>query len=106
MIVFSPITYGHTLMQFKDMPGDWNFWASFCFSLLLKSDQLLVCDSMEGWDISRGVTEEIAFAKDHNIKVSYYSELERSLKYKKEKEERHNEKQSEKESDRVQSGRS
>jgi len=101
MIVFSPITYGHTLLQFKDMPGDWSFWASFCFSLLLKSDQLLVCDNMEGWEISKGVTEEISFARDHNIKVSYYSELERSLRYKKEKEDQHNEKQVEKKSHRV-----
>ncbi len=67
-IVFSPITYGHTLIQFRDMPGDWPFWASFCFSLLVKADTILVCDTMEGWDKSRGVDEEISFARDHGIK--------------------------------------
>ena len=72
-IVLSPITYGHTLLQFKDMPGDWPFWASFCFSLLVKADKILVCDNMEGWDKSRGVEEEISFARDHGIKIEFLS---------------------------------
>lgn len=72
-IVLSPITYGHTLLSFKEMPSDWPFWASFCFSLLVKADTLLVCDNLEGWDKSRGVDEEISFARDHDIKIEFFS---------------------------------
>lgn len=72
-IVLSPITYGHTLLQFKEMPSDWSFWASFCFSLLVKADKLLVCDNLEGWDKSRGVDEEMSFARDHGIKIEFLS---------------------------------
>jgi len=74
-IVFSPITYGHTLLQFREMPGDWPFWASFCFSLLVKADNLIVCDTIEGWDKSRGVDEEMSFARDHGIKIEFLSKL-------------------------------
>jgi hypothetical protein len=70
-VVVSPITYGHTLLQFKEMPSDWPFWASFCFSLLVKADKLLVCDNLEGWDKSKGVEEEMSFAKDHGIKIEF-----------------------------------
>jgi hypothetical protein len=72
-VVFSPITYGHTLIQFRDMPGDWPFWASFCFSLLLKADKMVICDTIEGWDKSRGIEEETSFARDHGIKIEYFS---------------------------------
>ena len=73
-IAISPITYGHTLIQFKKMRSDWEFWTSFCLSLLLKCDKLLVCDNMEGWEKSKGVEEEISFARDHGIKIEMISE--------------------------------
>jgi hypothetical protein len=69
-IVFSPITYGHTLVQFHQMPTDWEFWKRFCFELLIKCDKMIVC-KMEGWDKSRGVAEEISIARDHGIPIEY-----------------------------------
>lgn len=69
-VAFSPITYGHTLLAYKDMPSDWAFWKNFCLSFLQHCDELLVYQ-IPGWDMSRGVTEEINFAKENNITIKY-----------------------------------
>lgn len=69
-VAFSPITYGHTLLGFHEMPGDWEFWKSFCLSFLEKSDELLVY-KMDGWENSRGLAAEIEFAESRGIKVTY-----------------------------------
>jgi hypothetical protein len=69
-VVLSPISYGHNLLKFCDMPSDWEFWYNFCVTFLLKCDELIVI-KMPGWDISRGVLEEIEIAKNHNIKINF-----------------------------------
>lgn len=69
-IAVSPITYGHTLLDFHDMPGDWEFWQAFCISLLAKCQKMLVV-KMDGWQESRGVQAEIAYAKANRIEVEY-----------------------------------
>lgn len=71
-VVISPITYGHTLVQFHQMPTDWEFWQKFCFELLIKCDKMIVC-KMDGWDKSRGVDAEIVIARDHGIPIEYYT---------------------------------
>lgn len=70
MVVLSPIVYGHTLLGFKEMPNDWEFWTNFCLTLLNKSDELWVYQ-MEGWDKSRGVKGEIQYAIDMGIPIKY-----------------------------------
>lgn len=70
IIAFSPITYGHTLLEFKEMPHDWEFWKVFCISFLQHCDELLVY-KMPGWEKSNGVSEEVKYAKQNGIKVSY-----------------------------------
>jgi hypothetical protein len=69
-VAFSPITYGHVLLTFEKMPGDWEFWKSFCISFLEKSDELLVY-KMPGWENSRGLAAEIEFATEKNIKITW-----------------------------------
>lgn len=70
MMAISPITYGHTLAAMAQMPGDWNFWMGFCLSLLNKCDKLLVV-KMQGWEESKGVHAEIAYAREHGIEVEF-----------------------------------
>lgn len=70
-VVISPIAYGHPLLNFTEMPSDWKFWSDFCLSMLAKCDEIRVC-KMPGWDKSRGVAEEIEYAKEHNIPISYF----------------------------------
>jgi len=69
-VAVSPITYGHTLLQFKEMPSNWEFWKEFCLTFLEKSHELIVY-KMPGWENSRGMKEEIEFAKKLNIPITY-----------------------------------
>lgn len=67
-IVFSPITYGHTLCEFEDMPRDFEFWNELCLSFLATSD-LLVCVKALGWKESRGLEAETEFAFENGISI-------------------------------------
>lgn len=69
-IVLSVITYGHTLLGFADLPPTWEFWKNFCLSFLSHADELIVY-MMPGWEESRGLSEEIHFAKEHQIPITY-----------------------------------
>jgi hypothetical protein len=69
-IAISPITYGHTLLEFKSMPNDWKFWQEFCLSILSKCDNMVVY-MMPGWDKSEGVAAEISYARDMQIPIEY-----------------------------------
>ncbi len=69
-VAISPITYGHTLLDFKKMPSDWQFWQNFCSQILYKCDKLLVV-RMEGREKSRGVKEEMCIARNHGIPIEY-----------------------------------
>ena len=69
-VALSPITYGHTLLSWVDMPGDWEFWKNFCISLLDKCDKMIVL-KMDGWDKSLGVAAEIEHCEKHGIPVEY-----------------------------------
>jgi hypothetical protein len=70
IVAVSPITYGHTLLNFKAMPTDWKFWKEFCLTFLEKSSELIVY-KMPGWENSIGMKEEIEFAKKLNIPIRY-----------------------------------
>jgi hypothetical protein len=71
MAAISPITYGHVIADYTPMPTDWNFWMDFCLALLVKCDRILVCNTIHGWENSRGVAAEIEFAKQNGIKIEY-----------------------------------
>jgi len=74
-VLLSPITYGHTLLEFEKMPNDWEFWQNFCLSVLVKCDELRVL-KMPGWELSTGVAAEIKFAEDNDIPIEYIEEFE------------------------------
>ena len=69
-MAISPIAYGHTLLGYCEMPGDWEFWQSFCISLLARCQKMIVV-KMEGWQESRGVLAEIEYAKSNGIEIEY-----------------------------------
>jgi hypothetical protein len=76
-VAFSPITYGHTLIGFTEMPTNWEFWKPFCLAFLERADELLVY-KMPGWDMSKGLAAEIEFAIERNITIRWaeYDEYE------------------------------
>lgn len=70
VVAFSPITYGHTLLDFHEMPHTWDFWQNFCITFLDHADKLVVY-KMPGWENSKGLAAEIEYAKENNIPVEY-----------------------------------
>lgn len=69
-VPITPITYGHTLLDFREMPNNWEFWRNFCITFLNKCDEMIVY-KMDGWDKSRGVLDEIDYANKLGIPIKY-----------------------------------
>lgn len=69
-VAISPITYGHVLASFVEMPTDWSFWKNFCLTMLVQCTEMHVL-MLENWSISEGVEGEIEFAIEHKIPVKY-----------------------------------
>jgi len=67
---FSPITYGHTLIDFVKMPGNWEFWQEFCLVFLQHADELWVY-KFEDWEKSMGIRAEIDYATLKKIPIKY-----------------------------------
>jgi len=73
-LVLSPIVLGHTMDQFMRQnslprPGyDW--WMLWSQELLEMCDSLYVLCSV-GWRESRGITQEIRWARDNSLPIVY-----------------------------------
>lgn len=73
-LVFSPITMGHPICEAcADIPGDFVYWESVCLSYLSDWATALVVLTLDGWRESRGVTTEIAVAREWGLPVKYLS---------------------------------
>lgn len=74
--VYSPITHGHPMSQHLPprLLKDHDFWMGQCLPILAAADELWLLP-MEGWSVSRGVREELAFAEQHGIPVKFISHL-------------------------------
>jgi len=67
---YSPLLM-HLVRCYTDkLPGDWNFWGSYSITLLKKADFVVVL-TIDGWDSSEGVEQEINYAKDEGIEIIY-----------------------------------
>lgn len=70
--IFCPIAHSHPIelhgMNGKNQSGEW--WLKQDFAVLKNCKELLVF-KMKGWENSKGVAEEIAFAKANSIPVIY-----------------------------------
>lgn len=79
MVVFAPIVHSHEIGKRLGKqaggaidPNTHEFWMHQDLPILKRCDQLIVL-TLEGWRESKGVTEEIQFAKDNNIFVTYFA---------------------------------
>ena len=73
-VVFSPIAHSHAVEVhgMKEIQtGD--FWLSQDLEILKRCDKLVVY-KMEGWENSRGIKREIAFAEANNIPIEFLDE--------------------------------
>jgi hypothetical protein len=70
-VVFSPISHGHIIAEIHNLPTDWEYWEKSCKVFVSRSTKVLVIMA-EGWESSRGVSEEIKVAEELGIPVEYY----------------------------------
>ena len=66
--LFSPLTHNELLIDIiqDKVPGE--RWLQFDLALLAICKKLYIL-KMQGWEKSKGVAREIAFAKDHGIEI-------------------------------------
>ena len=74
--VYSPITHGHPMSQHLRPSAltDHEFWMKQCLPILAAADELWLLP-LDGWQQSRGVQEELAFAQDHGIQITVLTRL-------------------------------
>lgn len=71
MYVFCPIAHSHPIDTYSFAhPKEGFWWLDQDFAVLERCDELCVF-MMDGWDSSYGVTEEIKFAKENGIPITY-----------------------------------
>jgi len=76
--VFSPLTHNEVLMDILNdaLPGE--HWMQFDLAILSICKSLYVL-KMEGWELSKGVQREIAFAKEKNLLIREIDPPEENL---------------------------
>jgi len=69
-VVFSPITHSHTIEVAMERVKPWDYWRIQDFELLRRSDALFVL-MLDGWRESVGVSDEINYARELNLPITY-----------------------------------
>jgi nucleoside 2-deoxyribosyltransferase len=67
--VISPIAHSHPLVE-HGLPADWTFWQHYDRDLLARCDAVVVL-TLDGWETSVGVREEIRIARELGKPVRY-----------------------------------
>jgi len=68
--VYSPIVHWHPVATMYDLPIDYYWWARMDKHFIGLSSRLWVL-TLDGWQDSKGVREEVVFALKKKIKVTY-----------------------------------
>lgn len=77
--IFSPISHSHSIAVAGGLPGDWDFWESFDRAILNVCFKMIVL-TLPGWQESKGVTAEIALAKEMGIPIEYLAPSAKPVK--------------------------
>ena len=69
-VVFSPITHGHSVADHLHHRNahSHEFWMGQCLPMLEASDCMMILP-IDGWRESRGIAEELAFARSNDIPI-------------------------------------
>lgn len=70
LIPVSPILFGNKILEYVNLPGDFNTWDKLCYAYLDNCKEIHVL-CIDGWKQSKGVHGEIAYALKKNIEVKY-----------------------------------
>jgi hypothetical protein len=68
--IYSPISHTHPIALAGGLPGDWEYWNSYCRAILNVCGSMIVL-MQPGWQDSKGVREEIAIAVEMGLKIEY-----------------------------------
>lgn len=68
--VYSPIAHSHPLLQFSNLPLEYDYWQKLCEDAIACCDYLIVL-KLPGWETSKGVQAEIKFATEMNMLIEY-----------------------------------
>lgn len=68
--VYSPISHTHPIAEAGDLPKDWQFWEAYDRIFLAMSWRVVVL-TLDGWRESKGVTAELAIAREFGIGIEY-----------------------------------
>lgn len=69
--VFSPVVYGHYMEDACDLKMSHDYWMRFCLPFLAASSRAYVL-TLEGWDLSKGIKEEVLLCDRMGKPVSGY----------------------------------
>src|SRR6266550_797636 len=72
LFVFCPIVHSHTAVKYAPDLHTHEFWLDVDFKFIRISRGLIVC-TMEGWEESYGIAEEIKYAETLGLPVYYTS---------------------------------
>ena len=73
--IITPLFMHEVVVRNEDMDDDFHYWGEYCLDLLKRCDRMIVLQ-LPGWDISRGVAQEIEFCFRRDIPVLYIMEEE------------------------------
>lgn len=72
--VYSPILHCHPMAMKYDFPKDYDFWRQKDEAFIRAADEVWVLMSY-GWKESKGITEEIQYAKSIGKRVKYFADI-------------------------------
>jgi hypothetical protein len=75
LLVYSPVTHGHTIGLWGGLNGDFEAWREHCLSFLRNWAQELYVLTLPGWKESIGVAAEIAEAESLGLPVGYVAHV-------------------------------
>ena len=64
--IYSPIVHCHEMAMAHSMPKNFEFWKAYNFAMLEKADRLIIL-RIDGWEASKGIAAERAFAEENGI---------------------------------------
>ena len=68
--IYSPISHTHPIAEAGALPLGWDYWESYDRAILSACCKMLVLRQL-GWEESKGVTAEIAIAKELGLPIEY-----------------------------------
>jgi hypothetical protein len=75
--VFSPISHGHPINLIKKLDVDW-----IAFDLkILNLCKMVVVVTINGWEESKGIKEELKFAQEKGKRIIYWDGIKDFIKH-------------------------